>query len=73
MLNAIIRPGGRCLQRILPWLLLSCLISMTGCSHYVVVPGGETIQVNIQQWDQLRQDNELCMQELARLKGGNRE
>jgi len=42
---------------------------MTGCSRYVVVPGGETIQVSVQQWDQMRQDNELMLQELQKCHG----
>lgn len=49
-------------------LLLSWLTSTTGCSRYVVVPGGETIIVSVQQWDQMRQDNELLMQELDRCR-----
>jgi hypothetical protein len=55
----------RCSRLMLAMLLLLWQISMTGCSRYVVVPGGETIQVNVQQWDQMRADNEQLLQELA--------
>lgn len=58
----------RFLSRIASMLLLLWLISMTGCSRYVVVPGGETIQISVQQWDQMRQDNELLLQEVAKCR-----
>lgn len=45
-------------------LLLSWLISTTGCSRYVVIPGGETIEIRVQQWDQMNQDNERLIQSL---------
>ena len=68
MSNAKTKPARPCLKRTLLLLLLSALISTTACSRYVVVPGGETIQVNVQQWDQMRQDNELLIQELPKCK-----
>lgn len=69
MNGAKTKHAKRFLKTILLLSLLLLPISTTGCSHYVVVPGGETIQINVQQWDQMRQDNELLIITLKECQG----
>lgn len=70
MNSAKTKHGRHWLKKMLLLSLLSLPISMTGCSRYVVVPGGETIRISVQQWDQMRADNELLMGELTRCRSG---
>lgn len=64
MPTAKTKPARLWQKTILRCLALLWLLSMTGCSHYVVVPGGETITISVLQWDYMRQDNELLMKGL---------
>lgn len=50
---------------------LAMLISTTGCSRrYVVVDGGETVQVKKSELDRLYRDNEDLMQGLEECRSG---
>lgn len=68
MISVKMPPAGQLLKKILLLSLLSLPINTIGCSHYVVVPGDEKIQISAQQWDQMRADNELLINELSRCK-----
>lgn len=63
--------GKRLSREILLLSLLALLISMTACSRrYVVVDGGETIQVKKSDLSRLQQDNELLLKALEECRSG---
>lgn len=71
-MKRISRNTARRLARgILLLLALATLISMTGCSRrYVVVDGGDMVQVKKGDLDQLYRDNEDLLQALEECRSG---